>query len=664
MNRSLPLGKNLRLFFSKLFISWLLLLPAVAARAQFTGGCPTKFGGDEIGGFVASTLEGCAPLTVQVTKNSPLLLNDKYFYNYRGGDYKQPTFDLQFSTRTDTTYTKPGEYIILQLGSKGGRPTFFCQKIEVHATPRPKFNVVSCALGRLTLTIPDDPSIRYDSYSVDWGDGSSPATVLAGSTTIQSYGNNGSPRRVRVTGQYAGVSPSCAPSADTTVAPRGTTPTRPSITSLEVTGSSSALLKYSSGGPSPAFFDILKKDAGGTYQKILAGVGGGNATSFSQTIQGLSEGQSCFKVANAADACATTPLESDELCTIPLTVTARNQRNTLQWVAHPISGPLSPFRQYEVTKGSFPLLPILTDRSTDSMSDTDVQCGLPYTYQVKARVGTMVSISQRVTVTAINTTPPPPLTDVLTTVEQGRILITWLPPAGSYRAFNLSRASGGGTFQSIGDTLTNRFSDNVDPANGPFCYRVTYQDLCGNTSPPSEPACPIFLRQEGSGLMWTPYAIFLAGLSGYTVEQIDANGNFVQSQNVGNVTAFQPNVTNATTQEVRFRVQAVSTNGLRSFSNDVVFTLPLRLFVPEAFSPNGDGINDTFVVKGIFLQNFRMRIFNRWGESVFQSDSAEGGWDGTINGQAATEGNYVYSIEVEDVRGERFVKRGGFLLLR
>ncbi|MBC7893560.1 MAG: hypothetical protein H7Y12_15190, partial [Sphingobacteriaceae bacterium] len=372
MNCSLPLVEYLRSFFGKRFIFWLLLLPPVAARAQFTGGCPTKFGGDEIGGFVASSVTGCAPLTVQVTKTSALLLNDKYFYNYRGGDYKQPTFDLQFSTRTDTTYTKPGEYIILQLGSKGGKPTFFCQKIEVFATPRPRFNVVSCALGRLTLTIPNDPSIKYDSYSVDWGDGSSPATVLAGSTTIQNYGSNGSPRRVRVTGQYAGVSPACAPSADTTVIPRGNAPTRPGITSLEVTGPSSALLKYTSGGPSPAFFDILKKDAGGVYQKILAGVGGGNATSLSQTIQGLGAGQSCFKVANAADACVSTPLESDELCTIPLTVTARNQRNTLQWTTHPDSGPLSPFRQYELTKSSLPFPPTITDRATDSVIDTDV----------------------------------------------------------------------------------------------------------------------------------------------------------------------------------------------------------------------------------------------------------------------------------------------------
>ncbi len=630
----------------------------VAARAQFAGGCPTKFGPDADGGFVASPIKGCAPLTVTVTK-IPQVANESYLFNYRGGDYKQINAS-SLSQNSSYTYTQPGKYVILQLGSRNGTASFDCKTVEVVTSPPPRFTVVSCAFGALTLMIPPDTTISYDYYSVDWGDGSTPGTALEGSSTLHSYGS-GSPRRVRVTGQYAGVGIACAPPGEVVITPLGSNPVRPAITSLEVTGPSSALLKYNSGGPSSAFFDILKKDAGGAYQKILAGVGGGNATSLSQTIQGLGAGQSCFKVANVADACTTTPLESDELCTIPLTVTAQNQRNTLQWSAYPTPGPLSPFRQYELTKNALPFPPTITNRATDSASDTGVQCGLPYKYQVTARVGTMVSVSQPVTVTAINTTPPPPVTGLFATEEQGRILILWDDPGVSFRSFSVSRAAGGGAFQPIGDTLTTRFSDNVDLANGPFCYRVTFKDLCENTSPPSEPVCPVTLRQEGSGLAWTPYATFATGLSGYTVEQIDANGTLIQSQNAGNATTFQPN---ATTQEVRFRVQASSANGLRSYSNDVVFTLPLRLFVPDAFSPNGDGINDTFVVKGIFLQNFRLRIFNRWGEPVFQTDSAEQGWDGTLNGRAAAEGNYVYSIEVEDVRGERFVKRGGFLLLR
>jgi gliding motility-associated-like protein len=75
-------------------------------------------------------------------------------------------------------------------------------------------------------------------------------------------------------------------------------------------------------------------------------------------------------------------------------------------------------------------------------------------------------------------------------------------------------------------------------------------------------------------------------------------------------------------------------------------------FIPNTFSPNGDGVNDVFYPRGNNLYNIQsMRIFNRWGQMVFEkrdfpANSASAGWDGTFNGRPAPLDVYVYTIEV------------------
>lgn len=70
----------------------------------------------------------------------------------------------------------------------------------------------------------------------------------------------------------------------------------------------------------------------------------------------------------------------------------------------------------------------------------------------------------------------------------------------------------------------------------------------------------------------------------------------------------------------------------------------LRLYVPNAFNPNGDGLNDIFRAYGQYIDEFQMYIYNRWGEMMFHSSCLENGWDGTFKGKVAPEGVYVYKI--------------------
>ena len=87
-------------------------------------------------------------------------------------------------------------------------------------------------------------------------------------------------------------------------------------------------------------------------------------------------------------------------------------------------------------------------------------------------------------------------------------------------------------------------------------------------------------------------------------------------------------------------------------------------FIPSAFSPDGDGVNDCFRVKHFaFLKSVDISIYNRYGSLVFHTTNDTDCWDGTYKGKKAVQGNYVYYIKAED-NCESFLKKGNLLLMR
>lgn len=80
----------------------------------------------------------------------------------------------------------------------------------------------------------------------------------------------------------------------------------------------------------------------------------------------------------------------------------------------------------------------------------------------------------------------------------------------------------------------------------------------------------------------------------------------------------------------------------------------LSIFIPNSFTPNGDGINDAFQVKGLGfkVESFVLEIFDRWGHSVYSTKDVTKGWDGTIKGITPMEGVYIYKVRVVGANGE------------
>jgi len=77
----------------------------------------------------------------------------------------------------------------------------------------------------------------------------------------------------------------------------------------------------------------------------------------------------------------------------------------------------------------------------------------------------------------------------------------------------------------------------------------------------------------------------------------------------------------------------------------VIEHCPATIFVPNTFTPNGDGVNDIFIPQGKSIATMVLRIFNRWGEQLFESNDPEIGWDGTYAGQIVQDDMYVWRME-------------------
>lgn len=89
------------------------------------------------------------------------------------------------------------------------------------------------------------------------------------------------------------------------------------------------------------------------------------------------------------------------------------------------------------------------------------------------------------------------------------------------------------------------------------------------------------------------------------------------------------------------------------------------LFVPNAFSPNGDGINDVFKPESTgHLYNYRLEIFNRWGQRLFTSTRMDKGWPGEFGGQPLESGTYYYYISADCYGGGVVNRKGDLTLVR
>ena len=124
--------------------------------------------------------------------------------------------------------------------------------------------------------------------------------------------------------------------------------------------------------------------------------------------------------------------------------------------------------------------------------------------------------------------------------------------------------------------------------------------------------------------------------------------------------------TNSTPEEtITYTVTVVDSNGcIASDQVTVIVDYEFVIWVPNIFSPNGDGNNDVLYVRGKGVQDVLFKVYNRWGEKVFESTSLDDGWDGTFRGKDVNNAVFVYYLEATFIDGSEVTKKGDVTLIR
>jgi gliding motility-associated-like protein len=210
---------------------------------------------------------------------------------------------------------------------------------------------------------------------------------------------------------------------------------------------------------------------------------------------------------------------------------------------------------------------------------------------------------------------------------------------------------------------------NTSTSDSSYCYKINYTDECGSTSLDSPTFCTIHLSSgDQKEINWTPespYAdeipvtyevIYFDETTGFPLNEIDYE--FPTETHTVNLDLFE--------EFARYQIKAVDANGVESLSNITEIPIQASIFLPNAFTPNGDNINNELIISGKTkrITDYQFVIYNRWGEEVFSTEDLSIGWNGRVSSKTAPTGHYTYRINAKTNTGEIIQKKGVVLLMR
>jgi len=251
---------------------------------------------------------------------------------------------------------------------------------------------------------------------------------------------------------------------------------------------------------------------------------------------------------------------------------------------------------------------------------------------------------------------------------------------GNYKSYLLYRKPASqnvpfALYATIMDRNDTVFYDtSVDVAKQSYCYQLIVENQCGYRSLVSNSACSIVL--EGSvqpfenNLQWNSYTKWPGGVGQYEILRQDLGQSmgpldFVNPSSE-NINAYSDSKLNTDTGIYFYQVVAHEANSesITSVSNIIKLVQLPYLWVPNAFTPNGDGINDVWGIMPVFVQDFHLRVYNRWGELVYTSDDRHQQWNGEFQNIHTPDNVFIYEIEYMGWDYSRHYQTGNVSVLR
>jgi len=607
-------------------------------------------------GFSVNSTTGCAPFTTVVANlsNAP----DSVVINYDWGDGSGLTVD------TVHLYNISGTYTIVQTVANA-LPRTDTVVVEVVATPEPEFLVANCVGTQGSVYIPDT---YYEAYFVDWGDFTSDI-IPADIWFSHNFGSLAT-FNVTVKGLINGAQTELDSSNYRCGSKIQSLTTSPAIVPAQI--NEIAVINIDSHGEiqlqytiDPNTTYIIEGRPDGTGSFVIYDTINMVSNPTSIVISDLDTESSfyCFRV-TAVDPCTSITYPSAEACSMRAFAVSEVDQNRIIWDSESTD-----FLEYEIFKDTHSFVTVNTQSSREYI-DNNVSCGALYCYWVEMHENNgLISRSDTICVTSSSAGVSEPIININASVDGENVNVSWQPPfTFPAKAYIPEKQVDIGVFEPL-DTLADISITDLDLAvNGKrYFYRVMVMDECDNVSDTSVLAGTLLLRLGNDGLLtWPKYEGWYEGVSSYVLEKYDMGKQLILNIPMGQDTSFTDNPGSENLQGVFYRVQArpIDSHLEPVYSNFVQIIYRSEVFFPNAFSPNGDDLNDFFTFEGRFIASGSIKIYSRWGELIFETSQIDVGWDGTINGHEASVGTYVYYAQLTDESGVQFVKTGEVVLIR
>lgn len=640
------------------------------------------------GGFSLSSTDICHNEAVTIT-NTAGVENPVYYYNYRGESYEE-VLALGGATLDFSTVTKPGVYQVIQVGKKDGKETVKCQEVKVRNSTTPVFSYTFCTgPTRIEVLIPSHPLNDYTSYQIELNGTAYPGmnTNVSYPFPVQNVQNT-----LKVTG--IGGSKTCSSDPLPTIVQPFNNNGRdyeyyPEIKELKVLDDKRIRIDFQ--GQYEQTYNFFRYPNLGTPSPppgLLPIQTAKPGTLVIDTPPDTDQVYCYYIQPNTPANCgAFSNLRSAYICSVPLKspVSSTPETNYLEWKAYTASAtdPLR-FKGMEVIRVSDGASEVLAsvDKDRRTYQDDHKDCSKKFCYRIRVTYagvnnganysGTSLS-NQLCFDHRLELTDFPPNTFV--TTKDQKNLVSFEGSKDS--PFNFDRwelHKFDGTAFTLLETLNPGAFPLVieDKSPGPQSekYKVRYVDECENFSAFSPEVSSLFLDQHGDNVLdWTSASPFDGSdITQYEVIYYEGDNlnNPLTTRRVDASTHSHTISASSFTNLGTFVVKAVSSDGRESFSNPVTFTIKGSLYLPTAFSPNGDQHNETFTVKGSLggIKTFHMEIFSASGQKIADITDPVKGWDGKLpNGDPAIFGNYLYILKAEMANGQMLNKNGSFVLL-
>ncbi|MDX5447068.1 MAG: PKD domain-containing protein [Bacteroidota bacterium] len=261
-------------------------------------------------------------------------------------------------------------------------------------------------------------------------------------------------------------------------------------------------------------------------------------------------------------------------------------------------------------------------------------------------------------------------------VDDRDIDLNWEPTSWpNFRTYIIDRKVNDG-FWDLGYVQTTQtgFRDlSVDVDLNAYTYRLRMEDNCGKSTDTSNLGRSILLKvisdnELGMVLIWEPYVEWSDGVQKYQIHRSIGDTNFRLLTEVGPFDTIYEDVEvpNEGRGQVCYYLVAKRNNGIHSSkSNEACSYFPRRLYIPNSFSPNDDGVNDRFEIVGLSFEQFDMVIQDRWGRIVFETTDPRIAWDGRdMSGTELPIGVYVFHLKAKGFDGHKVFENGRITLIR